>query len=584
MTPTDSRSEPRWLSPVTRALWVLAASVSFWSFGFTTMRGSDLWWHLAAGRAIWESWAWPRTDAWSFTAAGRPWILHEGIASVVYHLWASVLGHDTLVWWKWAVLVTAFVLLFLLLWRLTSEAWPAYLAALLALAIGAPFFDLRPQLYTVLGYVVLLRLTLVDAPRWAVLLLFLCWVNLHGGFSFGLIALAILLSTEIDGARTAWRAAALWVAAAVVCLLNPHGIDAFRPTLEYAFDSTSPFRTLEEWRPPLQPGGIQSWLYAPSIAVFVGAAVAGFVMKLHRDSRVWTAGIALTGATLAMSLQHRRIVPLFGISLSLALAPVLARGVSVLRARLVPAVQLALPVVALAIGIAWLAPYPLASSHAFHYLTGEYTFPIETMNFVEVNRISGNVFALYNWGGYVDLRTAGRLRVFIDGRADRVFSAGTYRDYLRVLGRAPGWREIVERSGANYVLWPRALPGHTAELLESGLWRMLYHDDVSVLLVGASVASPPALVVTRDSAYRRLALGTDAYARGQLESAEAYYAGALALVPYLAPACDGLVHVQVGRADRERARHTVQRCQAMFPDPARGAALRALVGATSSRP
>jgi hypothetical protein len=34
---------------------LLAALLTFWSFGFTTMMGSDLWWHLASGRWIWET-------------------------------------------------------------------------------------------------------------------------------------------------------------------------------------------------------------------------------------------------------------------------------------------------------------------------------------------------------------------------------------------------------------------------------------------------------------------------------------------------------------------------------------------------
>ena len=33
-------------------LWLLAAVLTFWSFGFTTVMGSDLWWHLASGRWI----------------------------------------------------------------------------------------------------------------------------------------------------------------------------------------------------------------------------------------------------------------------------------------------------------------------------------------------------------------------------------------------------------------------------------------------------------------------------------------------------------------------------------------------------
>ena len=33
--------------------------------------GSDLWWHLASGRAIWAEGAIPSSDSFSFTFAGR---------------------------------------------------------------------------------------------------------------------------------------------------------------------------------------------------------------------------------------------------------------------------------------------------------------------------------------------------------------------------------------------------------------------------------------------------------------------------------------------------------------------------------
>jgi hypothetical protein len=80
---------------------------------------------------------------------------------------------------------------------------------------------------------------------------------------------------------------------------------------------------------------------------------------------------------------------------------------------------------------------------------------VETLNFVDANGLSGNVFAYYGWGGYVQLRTQGRLKVFIDGRAETAFSSDTYTDYLTVLDRKPGWIDVIESSGADFVLWPR---------------------------------------------------------------------------------------------------------------------------------
>jgi hypothetical protein len=78
-------------------LWLLAALLTFWSFGFTTMMGSDLWWHLASGRWIWETRTLNFKDPWSFTHHGQPWQSHEWFSDVIFHAWSSLFGMATLV-------------------------------------------------------------------------------------------------------------------------------------------------------------------------------------------------------------------------------------------------------------------------------------------------------------------------------------------------------------------------------------------------------------------------------------------------------------------------------------------------------
>jgi hypothetical protein len=36
-------------------VWYAGAALTFWRGGYTPMRGSDLWWHLASGRWIFEN-------------------------------------------------------------------------------------------------------------------------------------------------------------------------------------------------------------------------------------------------------------------------------------------------------------------------------------------------------------------------------------------------------------------------------------------------------------------------------------------------------------------------------------------------
>jgi hypothetical protein len=593
--PAEAPAAARWL-------WLAAAVLCAWSFGFTQMRGSDLWWHLASGRWMLEQRPWPLVDPWSFTHEGRAWLHHEWLADVLYWGWATLLGQESLVWWKWSVMAAAFALLFETLRRRTGSAPAAFAGMLLAVAVGAPFFDVRPHLYSLLGTVVLFAVLWGRArPAPLLPLLFLIWVNLHGGFFFGLMALAVLLGVPALLGEAPWRWR-LALACAAVCLLNPNGFEAFGYPLKYAFDSGSPFRTLGEWHPPFVAGGIRSPLYPYAIGLVLAAA-GGLTL-----SAAWrTAGglsvsaLVLSALTLAMSLRSRRFIPLFGIAgallVSLALArllPVLARwlqrhaprrpGRSCAFVRLAASrrsVRLAPPVLALVLGIAWLAPHPI-SSRAFLYLTAEDTFPVDTLDFVEANGITGRVFAFYNWGGYLHLRTAGRLKVYIDGRADTVFDAETYLRYVSVLGLRPGWQSIVESSGAELVLWPLEQPGVLRGMLETGRWRVLHEDAVSALLARAdSPLWQRPLRLPPGSAWRELAQASRALRLRQPELAETHYHNALQRLPHLGAACYGLLDAQLGRGAFEPARETLGRCQRLFPNPLWQAAFEAQIDRVS---
>jgi hypothetical protein len=562
-------------------LWLLAAILTFWSFGFTTMMGSDLWWHLASGRWLWETRTLNFRDPFSFTRHGQPWLSHEWLSDVIYWGWSSWLGMATLVWWKWSVLVAAFAFLFQLLRKLAGSSLCAFLAALLAIAVGAPFFDIRPQLYSILGFAVLMHLALVPSRwRWALPVLFFVWVNLHGGFFFGLLALTIILAAALLTGQGTRNTLPLWLACLVACLMSPAGPDAYVFPLHYALNAKSPYLRVGEWIPPWEPGGIRSALYFPAVGLFVAAAGFTFLARLHRrHPRLTYTSLTLALFTLAMSLKSRRFIPLFGVAQSLVLAPALkelfARLGRLLAARLPylqrprsPRWRLGPPLLAAALGVFWLWPYPL-SSNAFLYLTAEDSFPVEALNVIEANQLSGKVFAFYEWGGYVNLRTHGRMQVYIDGRADTVFDDRIYRDYTRVLGMSRTWEAIVYDSGADYFLWPKRHNKQSDVLRRSGQWRQLYSDHIATLLVRTDREVPYTPKPSPDSPWRELALGRRASAAKNLPEAEQHFSRALEQMPNLRMACEWLANTQA-RAERlAEAEATLDRCQRMFPDRAR---------------
>lgn len=567
----------------TRALWYLGAALTFWSFGYTTMRGSDLWWHIAGGRWMWEHGTVWVNDPFSFTAAGKEWLNDAWLSGVSLYLWSEWISVDTLAYWKWLLIIVTWLLLFRLAWRLSGDATSSFLACLLSMSVAAPFLDVRPQLYSFLAWVVLLDMCIArpHPSRWLPLIMLL-WVNLHAGFFLGLICLPVLLLPHfLAGDRSERREVViLAVLASAACLLNPNGLEVVTRPLLHAFDTQSPFRTLGEWLPPFRPGGIRSPMFPYGIAAFaIGAAVSVWeVGKNPRDANI-PVRIALAALTLVMSLQSRRFVPFFAITEVLVIAPALA-GLATVAVRRLPAFAPA--VTALALGLWWMSAQPL-STYAFDDLTARDTFPIDTCDFINVNDLSGKTFAYYNWGGFVQMCTNGRMKIFIDGRAETVYDDQTFLDYMKVLQQQPGWQRVVESSDAQYFLWPTNSPAAISALLESAKWRLLYQDTVSVLLARVDLRLPQDFKPTGDTPYHNATLGAQQLRAGRGAEAAPYFERALALNPRMQTACVGLVRSRAMAGQYDAAYTAADRCAAEIPAFANNDGLRKLVDSMRAR-
>lgn len=549
-----------------RALYFAAGAILFLSFGYTEMAGSDMWWHIAAGRELLQTGTVFMVDDWSFSAHGDDWLNHEWLADIIYYAWVSAFGVEAIVYWKWLVVIATFLTLQYVLYRQTGSALAALICAGGAAAVAAPFIDVRPRLYSLLNFSLLLALALQRRPHtWVLALLFLVWVNLHGGFFFGLMALGILLfpwrELNLDNFRGA-------LVVGLVCVLaacfNPSGIGTFLYPLKYAFDTSSPFRGLAEWHSPFKPGGIRSplffyFMYLPAVAILYT------LPRVRRAVGVPWEGIALTALTLAMALTSRRFIPLFGMSLAIMLAPLLGWACSQLRQRWLVG---GLGVLALLLGLFRLAPYPLASGPAFHYLVAEFSYPADTIDFMQANGLEGKVYAYYNWGGYLHWRTDGALKVFIDGRADTLYSAEDYHHYVGVLSSHRGWLRSVEATGAQYFLWPHHKGRGVAKLNEmarSGNWVPLYRDSVSWLMAHRSVALPQQLRRSGDGPLRDLTGARLSAATGDLAKAEERALRVRAELPWQKDACDLLASIYRRQGRESEAEATLADCRSYFP-------------------
>jgi hypothetical protein len=475
----------RWLA---RA-WTLLAASSALYFLADNEADNDLWVHLFAGRLILTSGSAPRTDHFSYTASGLPWVDHEWLTQAAF---AAVydLGGSTALWLcKLAIaLLTAW-----LLWRSVARRgrswWLRGPILVLVFATLARGYAIRPQTFTYLGVAALLswldHLEL-DAPRprapTVIALMavgFVLWANLHGGFIFGLAILALYLAvpgSSDNASRTPSRAlrAAMLIAATIGACVNPYGPGLFSYIAAELFAP----HPLTEWQ-PVRFGDVS---HAPFWALLAAwLATLPFSTALRRQP--WRA--ALIAVVAMMAVRHQRHSPLLALCAAAPLTEQARDALAWLRARTQFRLSRAARVV-IAVALAGLALVQLTrlaqdiwlARGGVMYAAGEY--PVGAIRFLQARGMTGNLALPLDWGGYALWHTAPGIRVSLDGRFATVYPPAVVDDNFAFFHDEAGasGRRLLEAYDTTLVLVPHG----TATALDgqSG-WQLLYADAVASL-------------------------------------------------------------------------------------------------------
>jgi hypothetical protein len=507
--PSSAPTHLPWSRPsaLTLGYWILGA-LALALVALMTVRAIpayDLYWQLKTGEVIWQTRSIPKTDLFSYTAFGERWYVQEWLSEILFHgLWQS-LGRESLVALRMLVITAAFGLV---LWRaLRRSERPLLSVAVTLLAAwgSAYFFDSRPQMMTYLATAGLLLL--LDEHRsgrsrraiWLLPGLMLLWANLHAGFFLGLVLLwtytladtvewAVNRETPIERLRLQIIVAVL---ASLTPLLNPNGWHAY--TYPFLLQGHEAVRnTVGEWfspdfhRPELKPFGL---------VLLIGIASLGFSVR-----RRSLGDVLVVLGLITMSLDANRHGPL----LAIAGAPIFAEhlgaswravetwvadrwkaatGVSLAPREVFGApwrwCALVLAGIALVGGLqARAGELPKGSWFDTCTMTAE--FPKAAVDWMETNKVEGNVLNAYEWGGYCAWRWYPKQRVFIDGRAEVYFNRG-FDDYYAIWMLQPGWGDRLNTHQVNWMLLNATAPLANAAL-QTGDWALVYQDEKAVVL------------------------------------------------------------------------------------------------------
>ncbi|MGB8886371.1 MAG: tetratricopeptide repeat protein [Candidatus Korobacteraceae bacterium] len=495
-----------------RLFYVLAAAALIYAFlaGLRTIKDYDLGWQMATGRWVLQHHHAPPVEAFSYIAQGN-WIYPVG-AGVIFYL-AYLLGGFALISWMGAAACCGTVALLLRRGSAVSAA-----IAIIAVPLIAWRTAPRADMFTVVLFAAFLSLLWENyetgrARLWLLPLLMVAWVNLHLGFSAGLALVGMYVVTELleslFGAER--RRAALdrlrrvypWLlATGVATLVNPWGWDVYRALIRQERVVPMHQTWFREWQSlPLSWNIVYSLpLRDPAAMIYVLlviAVVAGGIALL-RDRP--GAGLMLLGATVPAVRYVRMdgvfscVVVVVGGYVIAEVLPQFALWIKQPRVRSIVATTLA----GLLVLLTFVRCFDLVTNRYYLRTAEESTFgaglgwwfPQRAAEFIEREKLPGEVFNTYTLGGYISWRLGPGRRDYIDGRGIP-FGLERIGREIQLRQSPPDsdlWQQEVSRHNINTVILPIGryqgnqfirLP----DFCSSKIWALVYMDEVAAVFV-----------------------------------------------------------------------------------------------------
>jgi hypothetical protein len=533
MTPVQPTSSAlRFLVPSVRDIIFIFL---FWSLlagplSNRPLADADIGWHIRNGERILATHSLPRTDPFSSTMQGQPWFAWEWLYDILLGILYRACGLNGVVW-LCALLVAA--IFALLLWQLLQRGAGLLLAILLMLlaeAAATIHLYARPHivswLLSVLWFVVLERWAHWDKgercehgslPRWVPWFFpasMLLWVNLHGGWLFGMALLGIYTVAAfvesvrakdafaaIQAAHQARAMAWAWVASALATLVNPFGWRLHAHIYRYLSDRYLMNR-IDEFRSPDFHGWAQRCFAVILMLTLIAFWGSGKKLRLSHLLVVLLSAYA--------GFYSSRNLPVSSMLLALIVGPILWENFTSLadkpgawqfvrkstarisnfsdrmgtqemqfRGHLWPVVS-----VALALAIC-LQGGRLGSRQLIDAHFDPQKMPVAAVTFLQEEPqgrqpIREPVFSTDSWGGYLIYRIYPERKVVVDDRHD-LYGSDRVREYLILMQAEPGWQNVLKEWQIRTALLPTdsTLANLLRELPQD--WRVAYEDKVAVV-------------------------------------------------------------------------------------------------------
>jgi len=482
----------------------------------------DFWWHIATGRYIVTEKHLPDKDPFSFTSElqenkntfpeRESFILKQyWLAQSLLYLIFKLAGPKGIILLRSLMLVLT---LFAVFWHLNKGKVSAYISFLflfILFAASTRATGERPVLFSFLFTAVVFLILddfRTEKSRKIFLLppLMLLWANLHGGFVLGDIIIAVFLlgeSINISRKKSNYSKQqkvvfySMTMFAIACSFVNPNGWDAFSMSLSNRYEIftkgiqeyQSPFGFYIKKIRPIQYNEVILAVMAPLILILGNK-------KLNLNHVFLLAGFYYMAATAS------RFVFFYAIIATMIVAKETDGIVNgffrkKLQEKSYKKVEYLLTVAALFSITLFLIGHFKYKEFEFK-IAEKKSIPEAAVDFIENNRLPGNMFNDYGYGGYITWRLYPWKKNFIDTRALNITTMTEYGWIIEAETNAgevntaasntPLWELLLSHYKVNFMLlslfdvFGDAMP-LVLETVEHDKWVPIYNDSISVVLI-----------------------------------------------------------------------------------------------------
>lgn len=481
--------------PVALALLVAAALVLSRN-GDSLLYSPDTAMHIAVGRHMVEHWAFPGIGTFGWGEA-HPWMSNAWPVQALMGAGFMLIGMGGIVW-IFALAYGAFAGVLLASCYEDAKRNPPLALIVFMAGITATYllWNARTHVFSFFLFMACLRLLRGDQVRslwWKYPLIMALWVNLHGSWPLGLIALvttaagtaAEMRFGEEPGDPQAFQSlksfASAFALSLPALLVNPYGAKMLTYPFRIVTDTRFIHTTYEFVSPNFHR--IEYFPLLVYLLLLLGVAVTS-------KRRVDFGRAAVAMVTAGMALGGVRYIPYFVIAslpVAIGMLPRIqeeqgkATGhiavVSCGGTRIIDSAWAAFSGIALlAVSVSGLVPYGFSP---------EGTEPSGAIEFVRRERPAGKLFCDHAFGPFVLLRIPGQ-KIFVDPRQD-VYEPDPYKDLRMIASALPDLKYIERKYNPDWMILPAGLPVSSNIEKYSSEWVLVYSDRHATVYVRRNV-------------------------------------------------------------------------------------------------